>query len=349
MQVNKNKIPVGILGATGSVGQKFVQLLADHPIFEVAAVAASERSQNKRYHEAANWFMPTAIPEQVAKQTVRACVPDLPCRIVFSGLDANVAGEIEQAFARAGYLVVSNARNHRMQADVPLLIPEVNADHLALLQMQNLGRGGIVTNPNCSTIGLTMALKPLHDRFGIESVHVVTMQALSGAGYPGVASLDILDNVIPFIGGEEEKMESEPLKLLGTMTADGVKPADFAISAQCNRVGVSDGHQESVSVKLSGEPSAEEVIAAWQQFTAEPQTLALTSAPKQPVHYFHEDNYPQPKLHRELENGMAVSVGRLRACKVLDYKFELLVHNTIRGAAGCAILNAELMVARRLV
>lgn len=335
------KTPVGILGVTGSVGQKFVQLLADHPWFEITAIAASDRSAGRKYRDAVNWFQTTPLPERISEMQIGPCEPMLECRYVFSALDAAVAGEIESNFAAAGYVVFSNARNHRMDQDVPLLVPEVNAKHLELIRLQSR-KGCIITNPNCSTIGLVMALKPLDDAFGVEEVHVVTMQALSGAGYPGVSSLDILDNVIPFIAGEEEKMETEPLKILGELTTAGVKPNDLRISAQCNRVAVQDGHTECVSLKLKKPAKPEDLINAWTSFRAEPQHLDLPSAPVQPIHYFVEPQYPQPKLHRGIDKGMAVSIGRLRKCPLLDYKFVLLSHNTIRGAAGGAILNAEL-------
>jgi aspartate-semialdehyde dehydrogenase len=277
------------------------------------------------------------------------CKPNLPCKIVFSALDAKVAGEIEAEFAKAGYFVVSNARNFRYEKDVPLLIPEVNHHHLDLLNVQNRGKGKIVTNPNCSTTGLVVALKPLHDIFGIESVHVVTMQALSGAGYPGVASMDALDNVIPFISGEEEKMEKEPLKILGKLNNTIIDQADIKISASCNRVAVSDGHLESVSIKLKKNTTEREIIQAFENFKSVPQELDLPTAPKKPIYYFNEPNFPQPRILRNLENGMAISVGRLRPCPIFDYKFSVLSHNTVRGAAGGAILNAELMLAKGII
>lgn len=338
------KIPVGILGATGSVGQKFIELLANHPWFEITALAASERSSGRAYQEAVNWFMQTPLPANIARMPVNQCESNLPCKIVFSGLDASVAGEIETKFAQAGYIVVSNARNHRMDPDVPLLIPEVNSDHLDIVKQQNYGGGLIVTNPNCSTIGLVIALKPLLDAFGIDAVHVVTLQALSGAGYPGLSSLDSLDNVLPFIRGEEEKMESEPRKIFGKYDGRAIRNIDLKISAQCNRVAVTDGHLECVSVKLKAKASPEDVKKAWQEFSGEPQKLKLPFAPKHLISYFEEENFPQPKLHRHIEKGMAISIGRLQECNVFDYKFVLLSHNTIRGAAGGAILNAELMV-----
>ncbi|MFH1213875.1 MAG: aspartate-semialdehyde dehydrogenase [Candidatus Neomarinimicrobiota bacterium] len=344
--IPSSKIPVGILGATGSVGQKFIELLAEHPWFEITAVAASERSAGKTYKEAAHWFMAKLLPSHIAALPVQPCEPNLPCRIVFSGLDASVAGEIETNFAKAGYIVISNSRNHRNDPDVPILVPEVNSDHLALVGTQKYEKGAIITNPNCAATGLVVALKPLLDKFGLLAVNVVTMQAVSGAGYPGVASLDILDNVIPFIGGEEKKLESEPQKILGTYRDGRIEPAQFKVSAACNRVAVIDGHTECVSVKLERKLTADEIIAAWREFRGEPQRLKLPSAPEQPLCYFEENVSPQPKLHRLLGNGMTVSLGRLRECPILDYKFVLLSHNTVRGAAGGAILNAELFVAK---
>lgn len=337
------KIPVGILGATGSVGQRFVEILANHPWFEITALAASERSTGKPYREAVNWLMASPMPQTVSEMEVKPCLPNLNCEIVFSGLDSSVAGEIETSFAQAGYIVHSNARNHRMNADVPLLVPEVNSEHLQLAKEQRYPKGKIVTNPNCSTIGLTLALKPLLDSFGLEAVGVVTFQAISGAGYPGVASMDIIDNVIPFIKGEEQKLETETHKILGIYRNGRIEPSSFKISAQCNRVPVQDGHLKCVSIKLKKRASKEEIISAWSSFTGAPQKLKLPMAPAKPIHYFHEETFPQPKLHRQLDKGMAVSIGRLRECALLDYKFVILSHNTIRGAAGGAVLNAELM------
>jgi len=342
----KNKISVGVLGATGSVGQKFIQLLENHPFFEVKEVVASERSAGKTYKEAVNWFLPGKIPSTVSDLTVKSLDSDINSPLLFSGLDASVAGEAEENYAKGGHIVVSNSKNHRNDPDVPLLIPEVNPDHLSLLDQQQFGKGRIVTNPNCSTIGLVMALKPLLDKFGLEQVNVVTLQAISGAGYPGLSGVTIMENAIPYIGGEEEKVESEPLKLLGEAGPDGVKFLDLPISAQCNRVAVIDGHLLSVQVKLERRGKREELIKVWEDFSALPQELGLPSAPKQPIHYFEEDSYPQPRLHRNLENGMAVSIGRLRECPLFDYKFSVLSHNTIRGAAGGAILCAELMESR---
>ena len=342
-----HRIPVGILGATGSVGQKFVELLQNHPWFEIAALAASERSAGKPYGDSVQWILQTPLSSKIASMQIQTCEPDLPCRIVFSALDSGVAGEIETTFANAGYFVFSNSRNHRMDADVPLLVSEINSDHLQLLEKQPY-KGAILTNPNCSATGLVLALKPLLDRFGLQAVHVVTMQALSGAGFPGVSSLSILDNVIPFIPGEEEKLESEPLKILGKYENGSIHNLNLKISAQCNRVSVFDGHTECVSVKLSRTTSEEEMIREWNDFSGEPQQLKLPSAPEKPIHYLPEKDAPQPRLHRNMENGMAVTIGQLRPCSLLDYKFVLLSHNTIRGAAGGAILNAELMVKKRL-
>lgn len=337
------KIPVGILGATGMVGQKFIELLAIHPWFEIVALAASDRSINKQYKHAMKWSMSSTLPKNIGEMEVVPCEPNLPCKVVFSGLDSSVAGEVEEAFAKAGYTVISNSRNHRMDPAVPLLIPEINADHLALIGQQTYGKGAIITNPNCSVIGLAMALKPLEDHWGVEAAHVVTLQALSGAGYPGVPSIDILDNVIPFISGEEDKVETEPLKIMGTLQKNKVTPHAIKLSAQCTRVAVSDGHMACVSVKLKKKAKAADIIEAWNTFKGEPQKLHLPTAPFKPVAYLEDEKHPQPKLHRNAENGMGVTVGRLRACPLYDWKFVVLSHNTIRGAAGCAILIAELM------
>ena len=344
---------VGILGATGAVGQQFVELLADHPLFELAALAASERSAGRPYREAVNWIGSTEPPERVAAMTVQPAAPGLDCDLVFSGLDAGVAGEIEAAFARAGYPVVSNARNHRMAPDVPLLIPEVNPDHTALVEKQDWGGAGgfVVTNPNCSTVGLVMALKPLHDAFGVEAVHVVTMQALSGAGYPGVPALDALGNVIPHIGGEEEKMARETRKLLGRLTEAGIAEAEVTVSAQCNRVPVLDGHTECASVRLARPAAPEEVaevMAAWEGPLA---GLDLPTAPRRPLRIFSDERFPQPRRHARAGGGMQVSVGKVQACPAIardghGVKFVVLSHNTIRGAAGGAVLNAELLQAQ---
>lgn len=344
-----NKISVGVLGATGSVGQKFIQLLNYHPNFVVKEVAASERSEGKRYSEAVNWILPEIIPANIAKLVVKSVNSKFNSKLLFSGLDASIAGEVEEYYAKQGHIVVSNSKNHRWDKDVPLLIPEVNPDHLKLIKQQKFGGGAIVTNPNCSTIGMVLALKPLYDKFGVSEVNVVTMQALSGAGYPGVSSLDILDNVIPFIGGEEDKLETEPKKLLGNLNGNKIKLANLKISAQTHRVAVKDGHLEAVQIRLKKKVSKEDIINAWNNFKSEPQRLKLFSAPEKPIHYFYEKNYPQPKLHRDIDKGMATSVGRLRECNLFDYKFEVLSHNTVRGAAGGAILCAELMLAKKYI
>ncbi|HLP99499.1 MAG TPA: aspartate-semialdehyde dehydrogenase [Candidatus Limnocylindria bacterium] len=337
----------GILGATGIVGQRLVCLLADHPWFEVTGVAASERSEGKRYAEAVPWRLEAPIPGRVRDLEVRDLSPNLDCDFVFSALDSSVAGPAEEAFARAGYPVISNCRNHRMDEDVPLLIPEVNAGHLAILTHQRkqrgYSRGFLVTNPNCSTAGLALALKPIHDAFGIAEVFVVTLQAISGAGYPGVASLDIADNVIPFIAGEEEKLQSEPLKILGTVEGNRFSPASVRISAQCNRVPVLDGHLECVSLRLQRKASPAEVAGALRNFRVAPQLETLPSALRHPIVVREECARPQPRLDRDAGNGMAVVAGHVRACPLFDVKFTLLSHNLIRGAAGAALLNAELL------
>jgi len=336
------KIPVGILGATGVVGQKFVSLLQNHPWFEIVALAASDRSQGKKYSD----VIGAVFPESISNLPLVPCRPNLPCQLVFSALDASVAYDLEQAFAQAGYMVVSNSRQHRMEANVPLLIPEVNDDHLRLLSAQPYAPGGIVTNPNCSVIGLAMALKPWLDLWGIEETHIVTLQAISGAGYPGLPSLDILDNVIPYIADEESKLETEPLKIFGTYHHQNILPYPLKISSQCTRVAVTEGHMACISVRLKHPATREGLIHAWETFQGEPQVLQLPSAPKQPLIYWDDARYPQPRLHRHVGQGMTVSLGRLRPCSLLDWKFVVLSHNTVRGAAGCAILNAELLYAK---
>jgi aspartate-semialdehyde dehydrogenase len=344
-------ISVGILGATGMVGQQFIALLADHPWFKVDWLGASHRSEGKAFSDAAAWRLPNRPPDDVARRVVEAATPGNAPKLVFSGLDASVAGDIEGAFAAAGHIVVSNARNFRMLADVPLLIPEVNADHLKLLDCQAAARkwpGRIVTNPNCSTVVLATALAPLR-QFGLETTMITTLQAISGAGYPGVASWDILGNVIPHIGGEEEKIETETKKILGALTDGSVQPHPVRLSATTTRVPVQNGHTESISVGLSQKPSPEAIVDAWESFRGRPQQLDLPSAPKQPIVYLREANRPQPILDVNRDGGMTVTVGRLRACPLFDYKFVALGHNTIRGAAGAAILNAELMLREGLL
>jgi len=343
------KTPVGILGATGIVGQRFVQMLEHHPWFEVAWLAASDRSEGRPYGEAARWRMKTTIPAHVAEMRVSPAQPTGAPKVVFAALDAAIAAELEPRFAEAGCAVITNSSALRMKSDVPLVIPEVNPDHIKLLECQGWRKkshGFVVTNPNCSAIGLVMALAPLQQKFGIETVMAVTMQAVSGAGYPGVASLDILGNVIPYIAKEEEKMEEETLKLLGQLDGSRILPATFAMSAHCNRVAVEDGHTESVSVKLKKRPKPEEIIQTWNEFRAAPQQLQLPSAPEQPVRYLGVPDRPQPRLDVDAGGGMTATVGRLRPCSVLDWKFTVLSHNTIRGAAGAALLNAELLKVR---
>jgi aspartate-semialdehyde dehydrogenase len=347
------RIPVAILGATGSVGQRFIQLLADHPWFRVHEVVASERSAGKTFQEAVDWRLETLVPDDTAGLTVKSLGVDLESRLVFSGLDSSVAGDAEDDYANRGCAVVSNSRNHRMAADVPLLIPEINANHLGAIDLQRKRRprgGYIVTNPNCSVMGMAIALAPLEKRFGVEAVHVTTMQAISGAGFAGVASYAILDNVIPYIGGgEEEKIETEPRKILGTWTDNAFADAPMKISAQVNRVPTIDGHLMTMSVRLREKASLDDIRAALEDFTGEPQRLGLPTAPRRPIHFIDAIDRPQPRLDRDREGGMAVSVGRLRPCPILDFRLVALVHNTIRGAAGAAILNAELLEARGLL
>jgi aspartate-semialdehyde dehydrogenase len=347
--MEQRSIEVGVLGATGVVGQHFVTRLSRHPWFKPVWLAASERSEGKTYAAAAPWRLAAPLPADAATRTVHACVPGNAPKIVFSGLDASVAGEIEGAFAAAGHIVVSNARNYRMDPVVPLLIPEVNADHLGLLAEQRAAKGwsgAIVTNPNCSTIVLASALAPLR-QFGLSRVVVSTMQAVSGAGYPGVPSLDILGNIVPFIGGEEEKMEIETQKILGT--DGGRAPHQVRISAHTNRVPVLDGHTMTVSVEFEAAPEVATVIEAMRAFRGRPQELGLPSAPIPAIEVMTEPNRPQPRLDADRGDGMAVCVGRVRACPVFHVKFVAMAHNVVRGAAGAAILNAELMVAKGMV
>ncbi len=339
------RIEVGVLGATGMVGQHFVKFLQDHPWFEMAWAGASDRSAGKRYREATSWRLDGTMPDKVADLVVQDSKPGNAPRLVFSAMDASVATEIERAFAEAGHVVVSNSRNHRMEKDVPLLVPEINPDHLKLIPVQQRNRGWkgqIVTNPNCSTAVLTMGLVALKP-FGIRRLIVTTMQAVSGAGYPGVASMDILGNVIPFIGGEEEKMQQETQKILGEFKGDHVEPLAARVSAHCNRVAVIDGHTVTVSVELAQKPTADDLIAAMRGFRSVPQERELPSAPPQPVIYMEQADRPQPRRDAPRGNGMAAYVGRLRPCPALDWKFVVCGHNAVRGAAGAAVLNAELM------
>jgi aspartate-semialdehyde dehydrogenase len=347
---------VGILGATGMVGQRFIQLLSNHPWFEIAWLAASDRSAGKTYGEACRWKLDTPLPKKIADMVVQPNVPEL-CegelpKIIFAALDADIARELEPKFAAAGCAVISNSSAFRMVADVPLVVPEVNADHLDLIETQvwrkaNGGKGGyIVTNPNCCAIGLVLALKPLEERFGIESLFVSTMQAVSGAGYPGVASMDILGNVVPFIKNEEEKLQEEVGKLLGRLDGNRIELLDAKLSAHCNRVAVEDGHTECVSIKFKRKATREEILEAWSEFAPLRrfvQDQHLPTAPDQPVEFDASVDRPQPRLDKMRGRGMASTVGRLRECSLLDWKFVVLSHNTIRGAAGAAVLNAEVL------
>jgi aspartate-semialdehyde dehydrogenase len=340
-----NKIEVGILGATGMVGQHFIRFLDGHPQFELTWLGASERSAGKRYSEAAKWHLGGAAPDAIAGLKVEEAKPGNAPQLLFSAMDASVATEIEQAFAKAGHVVVSNSKNHRMDHDVPLLVPEINPDHLKLIpgqQRQRGWKGQIVTNPNCSTVVLTMGLGPLR-QFGITRVVATTMQAISGAGYPGVPSMDIVANVVPFIGGEEEKMQQETQKILGHYAGDRIEPLAAKVSAHCNRVPVVDGHTVTISVEFSSNPTEADLRNAFETFSSIPQERNLPSAPKRPVQYMTESDRPQPRKDAERERGMAAFIGRLRPCPVFDWKFVALGHNTIRGAAGAAVLNAELM------
>jgi aspartate-semialdehyde dehydrogenase len=347
----EKKIEVGVLGATGMVGQHFVKFLQNHPWFDLTWVGASDRSAGKKYADATSWRLDGAMPANIAKLDVQECKPGNAPKLVFSATDASVATEIEQAFANAGHVVVSNSRNHRMDQDVPLMIPEINAEHLKLIPRQRKERGWsgqIVTNPNCSTIVLAMALAPMK-QFGIERVVVTTMQAISGAGYPGVASMDINANVIPFIGGEEEKMQQETQKILGDFLGNSVTPLAAKVSAHCNRVPVVDGHMVAVSVEFKNKPALADLRNAIESFKGLPQERNLPSAPPRPLIYMEQQDRPQPRRDAERENGMAVFVGRLRECPVFDFKFLACGHNTVRGAAGAAVLNGELMQSEGLL
>ncbi|HEY7348415.1 MAG TPA: aspartate-semialdehyde dehydrogenase [Ktedonobacterales bacterium] len=344
------RIPVAVLGATGMVGQRFLSLLADHPWFEVAVVAVSERSLNQRYGDVVNWRLPSAPPTEILDLPVVAPDALLNAPVVFSALPASVADAVEPLLAARGHVVFSNASSHRMADDTPLLIPEVNGDHLALLAAQQARRewpGLLITNPNCSTIQIALALKPLADAFGVRRVQVTTLQAISGAGYPGVASYDMLDNVVPYIGQEEEKIERETRKILGVYQDGEIAPAPMTVSAQCTRVAVREGHLACVSVELAQEEiSAADLIAAWRTFRPEPQERRLPSAPHPPIVVREEPDRPQPLYDRDAGGGMAITIGRVRPCPILGQKFIVLGHNTIRGAAGAAVLNAELLLAR---
>jgi aspartate-semialdehyde dehydrogenase len=347
----ERRFEVGILGATGTVGQRFVQLLADHPWFELRWLAASDRSAGKRYAEAAGWQLEGAPPSRFADLPVQECTPGCGPRVVFSSMSGAQAGEIEAAFAAAGHLVISNSSHFRMGADVPLLVPEINPEHLGLLPVQRRRRGwegAIVTNPNCAAMVLVMALAPLR-RFGLKRVLVATLQAVSGAGYPGVASLDILGSVVPYIGGEEAKVESEPQKILGELVDEEIRPLPFAISAACHRVAAVDGHMVAASIEFEERPGREDLLSALAGFSGVPQERRLPSAPRRPIHLLEAPDRPQTRKDAGLERGMATAVGRVRDCPVLHYKLVALSHNVLRGAAGAAVLNAELMASEGLL
>ncbi|MGC2235034.1 MAG: aspartate-semialdehyde dehydrogenase [Pyrinomonadaceae bacterium] len=343
------KYRVGILGATGTVGQRFVQLLENHPQFEITALAASERSVGKRYEEACAWKLAGGMPDYVKDIIVQPIAPPLDCEIVFSSLPSNVARETEEAFARAGYPVISNSSSYRMDEDVPLLIAEINPEHLGLIEVQQKKRGFstgfIVTNPNCAVISFAPPLAALDRKYGVESVFVTTLQAISGAGYPGVSSFDIIDNVMPYIAGEEPKVETEAQKILGEFNGSAIKKADFIVSAQCFRVNVLDGHTASVRVKLKQTSTLEGVMEAMKSFPG----LNLHSSPKHFIDVCDEPSRPQPRLDRENGNGMTITVGRLFPDNIFDYRFVALSHNTVRGAAGSAVLNAELLIDKRII
>lgn len=348
----RERIPVTVLGATGAVGQRFVSLLAGHPWFELAGLAASERSAGQRYGDVCRWVLDKSMPADVRDMPVLPVDTSVPGRLVFSALPGDLAGPFEEELAKAGYAVCSNASAHRMDGDVPLIIPEVNPDHVELVTVQRERRGWdglIATNPNCSTTVLVMALKPLHDAFGLRRLHVVTLQALSGAGYPGVPSMDVIDNVLPYIGGEEAKVQSEPHKLLGTLSDGGITPATFPVSAQCNRVPVLEGHMLCVSLELERPATPDEARETWESFRSEPQELQLPGAPRTPILVRDEPDRPQHRKDRDAGDGMAVTIGRVQECPVLGLKFVALGHNTVRGAAGGSLELAELLVARGFV
>ena len=350
--MSDNRIPVAILGATGNVGQRFIQLLENHPWFRVSELVASERSAGKKYEDATVWRLGDDLPEAVRGLTVQSYDADLQSPLAFSSLPSEVAADIEARLAAQGTAVVSNTATHRMDADVPLMLPELNPDHLDVIKTQQANRGWkgfITTNSNCSTMHLALTLKPLQDAFGLNKVLVTTLQAVAGAGYPGVPSLDMIDNIVPYIPTEEEKMESEAMKMLGSFVDGSFQNADFVLSAHCNRVPVRDGHTECASVELGSSPSVDEVIEAFQSFRGLPQELELPSAPKRPIVVRREDNRPQPAFDRDTERGMASVVGRVRPCPVLGMKYVLLGHNTVRGAAGAGVLNAELLKEKGLL
>lgn len=337
------KIDVGILGCTGAVGQKFISLLSKHPYFNITELAASEKSAGKIYKDAVNWIEPFEIPDNISGMKIKNCKPNLDCKLVFSGLDSNVAGGIEDEFSKSGYAVISNSKNHRMKDDVPLIIPEINSCHFDLINVQKKklnSEGFIVTNPNCSTIALALSLAPIHKQYGIKKIIVNTMQAISGAGYPGISSHDILGNIIPHIKDEEEKIQTETLKILGNIENGKINFADITISASCNRIPVKDGHTLSISFETFEKVDSNQLINCWKNF----KHKDYHSSPQKLFHYFENPSRPQPLLDVNNGEGMAMSIGNLRKCNILDWKITVLGHNTIRGAAGTAILNAEYLL-----
>lgn len=344
--MKKDKIKVGVLGCTGAVGQKLISLLEDHPIFKLTEIAASEKSAGRVYKDTVNWLEAKDIPADIAEMKIKNCEPDLDCEILFSGLDSKVAGEIESTMAKSGYIVISNSRNHRMSEDVPLVIPEINSDHFKLIdiQKQNGNKGFIVTNPNCSTIVLCLSLYPVYKDFGLKKIIVTTMQAISGAGYPGVPSLDILGNVVPHIPDEEIKMETETLKIFGKYENGKINYADIKVSAMCNRVPVRDGHTVSVSFETEKKVTKTDIMNSFENFKNEVKKDSDTDV----IRYFENPFRPQPILDSAKGGGMTVSIGNLRECNVLEWKFTALGHNTIRGAAGAAIINAEYLIKKGL-
>lgn len=338
----KSKIAVTILGATGTVGQKLIELLQNHPWFEIEVLAASDKSVGKRYQDVVSWQSEHPIPSHVAEKIVHPCIPKFDTPIVFSALDSSVALEIEQSFLQAGYHVISNAKNHRNHSDVPIIIPEVNANHIELIHQQKT-KGKIITNPNCVVAGLAMVIKPLAQAFGLQKMQVHTLQAISGAGYFNLSAYQILDNIIPYIADEEAKVESEPKKILGSFSKTYIEPLNCTISAQCNRVAVRNGHMANVSVSFKQKPTLNQILECWNDFNRNSQDLKLPSIPKKPIVYFNELIFPQPRFHADLEQGYSVAIGKLAQCPCLDFKLTLLVNNLVRGAAGCSILNAELL------
>ncbi len=347
-----NKIPVAVLGATGMVGQRFVQLLARHPWFKITALASSERSTGKTYQDACHWLLDGNIPAEIGKLVVQPVQPSMAAKIVFSALPASVARNVEPAFAETGYVVCSNASAFRYEEDVPVIIPEINHGHTALLSAQRKKRGWkgtLVTSPNCTTTGIALPLKPLHEAFGINKVFVVTMQAVSGAGYPGISFLDIEDNVIPYIGGEEQKIESETQLLLGKMEGNQRSSANRTISAHANRVSVKEGHTICLSIEFAHKPSRDEIISVLENFKGIEGTPDLPSIPKQILIVRHEEDRPQPRKDRDVNDGMSVTIGRIRTCPILDYRLVTVSHNTLRGAASGSILNAEMLVAKNMI